>query len=1506
MKKLLFIGLILISLICLYAHSEDFVIGNYSYLKPHQSFFNDMADKMEEANFNMTIWEPSNSSTATNDKINTLYDNSIDSYLYDQITNFDNSGDISGISLRNLSMGNFYQFEAEYDRHSTLNNSDDRYFYHFNITRPGERLGFNDYTWKCDPDSHDAGVIIDSLTYRWHEYYIGNNGACNNNPLSTIGKEFQFAYRNAFNDDNYLEGNKLYVSFIYKINDSADNSDCLTFALKLFGKRPGDLEDSWQNIEIGNTVSPEEENTMFTYTAAELLDDDYSSIANPSNPDGFRKVTFYLELEDLLLDDNQFLKGADTRSQGYLANMYANLRLKGIMPYVYWEGNHEIELDYVEIEDDIHKLLDDSTISNTATLIENRINQYINQNGVVRLYTKDEPTFTHFDSYKKLEQLFSNDQNINILTTNNLESYVLKKNNGERFSHLNLFDIKTQQEAKEIMVDYYPLKSHANWNDPDSNNMFIQFFIDWYASATYRRAKFIADDRPLYAVPCTTGRWDTVDSCWDYYQYPTINMVKCLQYLPLCYGVDGVIDYRLYSTSTANEVIWYALLDTEGGITETPQYEAIKQANAKLEVYGPILKDLEWIDATTISTNGIDDLHTGINANIYNNNDEGLFYSDSDPYFSTSDISINPDSDNNDLYNGYVHIGFFKDTDNYPTYMLVNRRTDYVNGTATNMKYIDHETMTKEYDQQTDFIEASSQFVEFDLDQNIVDEFGEYVALFDPASKHSYYKNESAEICVEIDPGEGIMLELASTLPDVITENITLKSKVLIDATNTIVIPQNFIIETDETSKVYINQNIQISNGAKLILRGDVEINSTITVNEGGVLEIEDSPKCTFSESSFIYLNGGQLEVNNSLLTNNNSQWQGITSNFYSESEGLIIENSQIKGYEGIYLFKTPVTINNSSFYPFNTSLTISLLSATNRTVQISNSTFTPMNNRAEGVTIVNTDSISIDINNVQFNRLNNAVWIKDSNLEHFSIANSTFNDCITGIYLEPSQELSVSICSNEFYNCSTGIKSVIEKSHGTISDCSFSCNDYTSQCTGVDLSFDGLRILDCDFNYLNEGVKAELTTYSGDREYGIQSSEFNNCNYAIISRGANMFVRNSIFYRNVYGIVSFEESNLNLANNANNQLKNVRANILFPYNYGNSYMSNIQLISGHNDFYHESQDGVIGYDYLFSSDYYQNPLSRPINGSKNWYEDDVVRISPRSAQSYVEVNLFDNEPNVDTIPVDPRFFLALIEEQNFNYENASSIYREILDEALISEEEYRSSCIDGVFRCDFLVNQNFNAALTYLEEKKAQYTLIDESFVKLIDSYIIKVKLIKKEYQDVIAILEERINNPTSEIDSLSAVLDLEIVLKIAEGYLGKAQVNTTLAQYRYKDLAEYEAQHTKHWDMLMALSNLPETDNFVEMIPDKVDVMNYPNPFNPDTTIRFGIPKSGNAEVSIYNLKGQLVKSLFKGYKEAGYHSVVWNGRNRNNQSVASGIYFSKITCEGKSKVTKLMLMK
>lgn len=122
MKKLLFIGLMLISLICLYAHSEDFVIGNYSYLKPHHSFFNDMANKMEEAHYNATIWEPTDEYNmgTTNNKIALLESSGIKSFFYDHITEFDTPGVITAISLHNLSLGNYWRFEAEFDNYSEI------------------------------------------------------------------------------------------------------------------------------------------------------------------------------------------------------------------------------------------------------------------------------------------------------------------------------------------------------------------------------------------------------------------------------------------------------------------------------------------------------------------------------------------------------------------------------------------------------------------------------------------------------------------------------------------------------------------------------------------------------------------------------------------------------------------------------------------------------------------------------------------------------------------------------------------------------------------------------------------------------------------------------------------------------------------------------------------------------------------------------------------------------------------------------------------------------------------------------------------------------------------------------------------------------------------------------------------------------------------------------------------------------------------------------------------
>lgn len=85
-----------------------------------------------------------------------------------------------------------------------------------------------------------------------------------------------------------------------------------------------------------------------------------------------------------------------------------------------------------------------------------------------------------------------------------------------------------------------------------------------------------------------------------------------------------------------------------------------------------------------------------------------------------------------------------------------------------------------------------------------------------------------------------------------------------------------------------------------------------------------------------------------------------------------------------------------------------------------------------------------------------------------------------------------------------------------------------------------------------------------------------------------------------------------------------------------------------------------------------------------------------------------------------------------------------------------------------------------------------------------------------------------------------------------------------------------------------------------------NFPNPFNPETTIAFNLPTPGNLNLSVYNVKGQLVKTLANGDMAAGSHKLVWNGTDANGSSVTSGIYFYRLNHNGRSETRKMMLMK
>ena len=86
-----------------------------------------------------------------------------------------------------------------------------------------------------------------------------------------------------------------------------------------------------------------------------------------------------------------------------------------------------------------------------------------------------------------------------------------------------------------------------------------------------------------------------------------------------------------------------------------------------------------------------------------------------------------------------------------------------------------------------------------------------------------------------------------------------------------------------------------------------------------------------------------------------------------------------------------------------------------------------------------------------------------------------------------------------------------------------------------------------------------------------------------------------------------------------------------------------------------------------------------------------------------------------------------------------------------------------------------------------------------------------------------------------------------------------------------------------------------------------NFPNPFNPKTSIGFDIVKDRHIEIGIYNVKGQLIKNLTNEMYSAGSHQLIWNGNDNTNNQASSGVYFYKISVDGKPKdLKKCILLK
>ena len=142
-------------------------------------------------------------------------------------------------------------------------------------------------------------------------------------------------------------------------------------------------------------------------------------------------------------------------------------------------------------------------------------------------------------------------------------------------------------------------------------------------------------------------------------------------------------------------------------------------------------------------------------------------------------------------------------------------------------------------------------------------------------------------------------------------------------------------------------------------------------------------------------------------------------------------------------------------------------------------------------------------------------------------------------------------------------------------------------------------------------------------------------------------------------------------------------------------------------------------------------------------------------------------------------------------------------------------------------------------------------------------------------------------------------------------------------RDGIEMEATYNNYTDEVVEFGLLSIDEMMIsfglyftgeQLANDKYDLLpgelslhsNFPNPFNPITTIQYSLPEDGSVNIFIYDVAGRLVKTLISSIQSSGYKSIQWDGTNNKNEAVAGGVYFYTLEVEELRQTKKMLLLK
>ena len=190
------------------------------------------------------------------------------------------------------------------------------------------------------------------------------------------------------------------------------------------------------------------------------------------------------------------------------------------------------------------------------------------------------------------------------------------------------------------------------------------------------------------------------------------------------------------------------------------------------------------------------------------------------------------------------------------------------------------------------------------------------------------------------------------------------------------------------------------------------------------------------------------------------------------------------------------------------------------------------------------------------------------------------------------------------------------------------------------------------------------------------------------------------------------------------------------------------------------------------------------------------------------------------------------------------------------------------------------------------ELSLVKDDIVSLVESVSVYSKVIEPGMARVIMFSMQG-DKIMDSSDDLSSIIDIQFQ---STNNFSNGETTVSLSDLILAGVngTAVEGPSNSHYDLNVGLPTETSLEN------------NYPNPFNPSTSIPFQLKEAGYVSLKVYDMNGSLVKTLASETKDAGSYEVIWNGLNNDGQQVASGQYILQMSAPNYSNTLQMTFLK